>query len=58
VSIHASGRGLKGEGGAAQLQLVPAAGPHPTSGQAGDLFLDSNKDLWLCKGGSTWVKLS
>jgi hypothetical protein len=52
-----AGRGGQFSGGAAQLRLVPATGAHPTSGQAGDLFLDKGKSLWLCKGGSTWVKL-
>ena len=29
------------------------AATHPTSGALGDLFLDKNKRLWFCKGGST-----
>src|SRR5207247_201184 len=53
-----SGRGGQFKGGAAQLRLVPStAATHPDSGQAGDLFLDKSHRLWLCKGGTTWVKL-
>jgi hypothetical protein len=52
-----AGRGATLSGGAAALNLVPASGLHPSSGQAGDLFVDSNKDLWLCKGTTTWVML-
>ena len=47
-------------GGAAQLRLVPA-GTRPTSGQTGDLFVDTNGHLHYCKaGGSTasWVQLA
>ena len=29
----------------------------PPAGLAGDLFLDSSRRLWLCKGGSTWARL-
>jgi hypothetical protein len=53
----AAGRGAMLSGGAAAVNLVPAAGLHPSSGLAGDLFVDSNKDLWLCKGTTTWVLL-
>ncbi len=46
------------DGGAAQLRLVPlpTAG-HPTKGQTGDLVLDVNGNLWLCKGGPYWKYL-
>jgi hypothetical protein len=53
----AAGRGATLSGGAAAVNLVPATGLHPSSGLAGDLFVDSNKDLWLCKGTTTWVQL-
>src|SRR5207237_360163 len=49
------GRGVQASGGAAQLRLVPASSPgHPSSGQMGDLFLDSTGTLFLCHGGTTW----
>jgi hypothetical protein len=53
------GRGGQFAGGAAQLRLVPG-GTRPTSGQTGDLFVDSGGHLHYCKhGGSTatWVQL-
>jgi hypothetical protein len=53
-----SGRGGRFSGGKAQVKLDPStAATHPASGQAGDIFLDKSKRLWLCKGGSTWVRL-
>ncbi len=53
-----SGRGGYFIGNVAQLRLKPSsARSHPTAGLAGDLFLDSSRRLWLCKGGSTWVRL-
>jgi hypothetical protein len=54
----AVGRGGVFQGGMAQVYLVPAKGPHPSSGQAGDLFLDNTNSLFLCKGGATWVKIA
>jgi hypothetical protein len=54
----AVGRGGVFQGGAAQVRLLPASGSHPSSGQAGDLFLDNAKSLFLCKGGTTWVKIA
>jgi hypothetical protein len=60
VGFTDSGRGGQFFAGAAQLQLVPAAGNHPASGQDGDLFLDSAKQLWLCTAGgaaATWQQL-
>jgi len=57
------GRSSEGRGGlfggkAAQVRLVPsAAASHPSSGAAGDIFLDKSKRLWLCKGGTNWVRL-
>jgi hypothetical protein len=55
-----SGRGAQFTGGAAPLRLVPG-GARPTSGQRGDLFVDSNGHLHFCRtGGSiaTWVQLA
>jgi hypothetical protein len=54
-----SGRGAVVSGGLAQLRLVPStASTHPASGQAGDLFLDRRKRLWLCKGGTSWARIA
>ena len=54
-----TGRGGLFKGKAAQLRLVPSsAASHPASGQLGDLFLDSNKRLWFCKGGTTWTQIA
>ncbi|MGB9378704.1 MAG: hypothetical protein WCB04_14455, partial [Mycobacteriales bacterium] len=69
VGVAESGRGVygtskTGRGGAfsgskAQIQLLPStAKTHPVSGTAGDLFVDSAKRLWFCKGGSTWKQLA
>jgi hypothetical protein len=53
------GRGGVFRGAVAQLRLVPAtATSHPSSGSAGDVFLDKHNRLWFCKGGTTWVKLA
>jgi hypothetical protein len=54
------GRGGQFAGGVAQVRLVPG-GSRPTSGQTGDLFVDSSGHLHYCKtGGSTasWVQLA
>jgi len=53
-----NGRGGRFSGKKAQLKLDPsAAATHPASGDAGDIFLDKSKRLWLCKGGTSWVRL-
>jgi len=53
-----NGRGGRFSGKKAQLKLDPsAATTHPASGDPGDIFLDKSKRLWLCKGGTTWVRL-
>ncbi len=53
-----NGRGGRFAGKKAQLKLDPAtAATHPASGDAGDIFLDKSKRLWLCKGGTTWVRI-
>ncbi|HEV3310365.1 MAG TPA: hypothetical protein VG815_07590 [Chloroflexota bacterium] len=47
-------------GNDAQISLQPSKKAHPKSGQAGDLFLDKSKKLWLCvKGGTpaTWKQV-
>lgn len=53
------GRGGSFKGGAAAVTLVPSsATTHPSSGTAGDLFVDSSKRLWFCKGGTTWKQIA
>jgi hypothetical protein len=58
------GRSTKGVGGkftgkTAQILLVPStASTHPTSGTAGQLFVDRSKRLWYCKGGTNWKQLA
>ncbi len=51
------GRGGVFGGAAAQIRLIPAAGPHPTTGELGDLHLDDGGSHWLCKGGTAWKQL-
>jgi hypothetical protein len=57
------GSSSKGPGGVfsgstAQVELTPAPGSHPDSGAPGQFFVDSNHDLWFCKGAANWVKLT
>lgn len=59
------GRGARLSGGAAALQLLPStAGSHPTTGKAGDFFVDSSARLWYCQKASsgnvaaTWKQLA
>ncbi len=53
-----NGRGGRFKGKAAQIRLEPATTTtHPASGEAGDIYLDKSKRLWLCKGGTSWVKI-
>ncbi len=57
--IGVGGRGGVFKGDQAQVQLVPStAASHPSSGSAGDLFVDKKKRLWFCQGGSSWVRLA
>jgi len=52
-------RGAKLRSEVAQLWLAPAKkSTHPTTGQAGDLFVDAATRLWFCKGGSSWHQLA
>jgi hypothetical protein len=57
----ANGRGAILAGGAAQAKLVPSsASTHPSSGQAGDLFVDSTSRLWFCTiagAPATWKQV-
>ena len=53
-----NGRGGRFRGKAAQIRLEPATTTtHPASGDAGQHVLDKSKRLWLCKGGTSWVKI-
>jgi hypothetical protein len=60
VGASTHNRGGLFSGGPAQVQLVPSktAKTHPTSGKAGDLFVDKSKRLWFCKGGTNWKQLA
>jgi hypothetical protein len=59
VGISALGRGAVFTGKSAQVQMTPAAtATHPSSGLAGDFFVDSGKRLWFCKGGTNWKQLA
>jgi hypothetical protein len=60
-----AGRGAQLAGGAAQLRMVPGtAATHPTTGKAGDFFVDSANRLWFCQKASsgstaaTWKQLA
>ncbi len=58
-AVSKNGRGVYAAGKLAQLRLQPAtAATHPTSGAAGDLFVDRSKRLWFCKGGTRWVQVA
>jgi hypothetical protein len=68
--FSATGAGVRGEsvqgrGGvfsssaSAQIRLQPSsAATHPSSGKPGDLFVDTSKRLWFCKGGTAWKQLA
>jgi hypothetical protein len=53
------GVGATFAGKTAQVQLVPSSesGP-PASGEGGQLFVDSAKRLWFCRGGASWQQLA
>jgi len=52
------GEGGRFSGKTAQVRLVPSAGHHPASGEAGQLFVDVSNNLWFCKGGTSWTQLA
>jgi hypothetical protein len=57
--VSTGGRGAILSGHSAQLQLVPSQrSSHPTSGQAGDIFLDAHHRLWLCLGKKNWKQMA
>ena len=50
----AQGRGARLSGGAAAAQMVPStAAGHPTTGKAGDFFVDASVRLWFCTKASS-----
>jgi hypothetical protein len=57
-ATSAKGAGGKFGGKTAQIQLVPSASSHPSSGSAGQFFVDSANRLWFCKGGTNWHQLA
>lgn len=54
AAFSLNGYGGYFSGPLAQISLEPQKGFHPGMGKAGDLFVDSNHDLWFCKGGTEW----
>jgi hypothetical protein len=58
------GKSLKGVGGrftgkTAQIQLNPStATTHPSTGAAGQFFVDRSNRLWFCRGGASWKQLA
>jgi hypothetical protein len=53
------GVGGRFAGKTAQVHLVPAAaGSHPDTGEAGQLFVDKANRLWYCGGGRDWRQLA
>jgi hypothetical protein len=57
-ATSASGRGAVLAGKAAPARLVPGPGPHPSHGEAGDLYVDATNRLWFCRGGPDWKQLA
>ena len=59
VRLRSTGdRAARFESPVAQVQLAPADRGRPSSGKAGDLFVDKNHNLWFCKGGKRWAQLA
>lgn len=59
VGTSTNGRGGSFSGGRAQVRLAPSSRPtHPEVGLAGDLFLDSARRLWLCRGSTRWTQVA
>ena len=53
------GAGGRFAGKTAQIQLIPSSvSSHPSSGTAGQLFVDRSSRLWFCKGGTNWRQLA
>ena len=58
-ALSAKGVGATFSGKTAQVQLVPSSdSSHPSSGGAGQLFVDGAKRLWFCRGGNDWQQLA
>jgi len=58
-AVSAKGVGASFQGKAAQIELVPSSDAfHPASGTGGQLFVDSARRLWFCRGGTQWQQLA
>ena len=58
-ALSAKGVGALFQGKTAQVELVPSSdAAHPASGIGGQLFVDSSKRLWFCRGGTDWQQLA
>jgi hypothetical protein len=58
-ALSAKGVGATFQGKTAQVELVPSSdATHPASGTGGQLFVDSSKRLWFCRGGTHWQQLA
>jgi hypothetical protein len=58
-ALSAKGVGATFTGKTAQVQLTPSPdSSHPSSGRAGQLFVDSSKRLWFCRVGTDWRQLA
>ncbi len=58
-ALSAKGVGATFAGKTAQVELVPSSdSSHPASGSAGQLFVDSGRRLWFCRGGNDWQQLA
>jgi hypothetical protein len=58
-ALSAKGVGASFTGKTAQVELVPSSdSSHPASGGAGQLFVDSARRLWYCRGGNDWQQLA
>jgi len=60
--VGVSGIGVRGAsfaGTAAQWHARPGSrSTHPSSGEAGDFYVDSAHRLWFCRGRTEWVRLA
>ncbi|MDQ1510394.1 MAG: hypothetical protein QOG50_2238 [Actinomycetota bacterium] len=58
-ALSSKGVGASFQGKTAQIELVPSSdASHPASGTGGQLFVDSSKRLWFCRGGTNWQRLA
>jgi hypothetical protein len=58
-ALSSKGVGASFQGKTAQVELIPSSdASHPASGKGGQLFVDSSKRLWFCRGGTNWQRLA